>query len=104
MLVIDLMVNQNRIDTAAANAARAELTTMAPKRSNASYGSWFTDWVVREADGLSTGFDGVVILRTTLDPQIQTAAETALNTIMEQAGSPAEAALIVTCPPRLPHS
>jgi len=98
MLVIDLMVNQHRIDTAAANAARAELTTMAPKRSNASYGSWFTDWVVREADGLSTGFDGVVILRTTLDPQIQTAAETALNTIMEQAGSPAEAALIAMTP------
>ena len=97
-LVIDLMLAQDRIDEGSANAARAELATMAPERLTASYGSWFSDWVVKQADRLSTKFDGVVTLRTTLVPEIQTAAEAAVSTILNQAGSNAEAALIAMTP------
>jgi len=97
-LVIDLMLDQGRIDKGAANAARAELASMAPERATASYGSWFTDWVVKQADKLSSRFDGVVTLRTTLDPKIQTSAEAAVKAILEEAGSTAEAALISMTP------
>lgn len=97
-LVIDLMLAQDRIDEGPANAARVELATMAPQRIAASYGSWFTDWVVKEADKLSTRFDGVVTLRTTLVPEIQTAAEAAVRTVLDQAGSKAEAALVAITP------
>ena len=97
-LVIGLMLRQERIDKNAANAARAELVTMAPQRSTASYGSWFTDWVVQESNEISTGFDGIVTLRTSLDPDKQAAAEDAVRTIMDQANSPAEAALISMTP------
>lgn len=97
-LVIDLMLAQGRIDETAANAARAELVTMSPKRSTASYGSWFSDWVVGEANELSTGFNGVVTLRTSLDPEVQKAAEDAVGAIMEQSGSAAEASLIAMTP------
>ncbi len=97
-LVIDLMQTQDRIDKASANAARAELATMRPQRSSASYGSWFTDWVVREADDLATEFDGVVALRTSLNPEIQKAAESSVREILEQAQNPAEAALIAMTP------
>lgn len=97
-LVIDLMLEQSRIDKGSANAARAELASMAPERATASYGSWFSDWVVNEADKLSGRFDGVVTLHTTFDPEIQTIAEASVQAILEEAGSTAEAALIAMTP------
>ena len=97
-LVLDRMVDEGYVEQAQVDAARAELVTMAPQRPDASYGNWFSDWVVAEADRISTGFDGVVTLRTTLDPAAQKLAENAVASVLEGAGVAAEAALISMTP------
>ena len=97
-LVLDRMVDEGYVEQAQVDAARAELVTMAPQRPDASYGNWFSDWVVAEADRISTGFDGVVTLRTTLDPAAQKLAENAVASVLEGAGVTAEAALISMTP------
>ncbi len=97
-LVLDRMIAEGFVEKAKADAARAELATMAPRRLDASYGSWFSDWVVAEADRISTGFDGVVTLRTTLDPIAQKLAENAVAIVLEGAGVNAEAALVSMTP------
>lgn len=97
-LVLDRMVAEGYVEQAQSDAARAELATMAPQRPDASYGNWFSDWVVAEADRISTGFDGVVTLRTTLDPVAQKLAENAVASVLESAGVTAEAALISMTP------
>jgi len=97
-LVLDRMVAEGYVEQSQSDAARAELATMAPQRPDASYGNWFSDWVVAEADRISTAFDGVVTLRTTLDPIAQKLAENAVATVLEGAGVTAEAALISMTP------
>ncbi len=97
-LVLDRMVAEGFVERAEGDAARVELATMAPRRPDASYGNWFSDWVVAEADRISTGFDGVVTLRTTLDPIAQKLAENAVAIVLEDADVNAEAALISMTP------
>jgi 1A family penicillin-binding protein len=97
-LVLDRMVAEGFVSGAEADAARAELATMTPLRPDASYGTWFSDWVLAEADRMSSGFDGVVTLRTTLDPVAQKLAENAVSIILENAGVTSEAALISMTP------
>ncbi|GGL55565.1 transglycosylase domain-containing protein [Wenxinia marina] len=91
-LVIDLMEAQGRLEPGAADAARADLVTLATDRPVARYGSWFADWVVSEAEAIADDFDGVVTLRTSLDPALQRHAEEVIARHLPPGGP--EAALV----------
>ncbi|RVT85156.1 PBP1A family penicillin-binding protein [Rhodobacteraceae bacterium CCMM004] len=97
-LVLSAMQAQGMIDAAARTAALADLAVMRPRRPDAAYGSWFSDWVVAEADRLSNALRGVVTLRTTLDPETQRRAEEAVAAELAAAGLEAEAALVALSP------
>ena len=97
-VVISLMEDQGYLTASQASAARnnpAELSEAAAARA----GGYFADWVISEAPsyfGTETTDD--VVIRTTLDQRIQTAAETALKKIFDEKiseGSKAQAAIVV---------
>ncbi|KKL60390.1 hypothetical protein LCGC14_2205800, partial [marine sediment metagenome] len=96
--VIDLMEAAGDLDRAEANAARADLAVMQPERPNERYGTWFSDWVVGQADAISASFRGIATLRTTLVPQLQVLAEKAVSDNLKAAGIGAEAALVALSP------
>ena len=96
--VINLMEEQDYLTTAEAQFARdnpAELSAAA----EASAGGYFADWVMSAApDFLSRKTTEDVLMRTTFDPRIQTAAESALQHVFDTKVSPdskAQAAIVV---------
>ncbi|WP_375260733.1 transglycosylase domain-containing protein [Palleronia sp.] len=96
--VINLMEQQGYLTAAEAQFARdnpAELSAAAEARA----GGYFADWVMSAApDFLSRKTTEDVIMRTTFDPRIQTAAEDALSYVFETKVSPdskAQAAIVV---------
>lgn len=96
--VINLMEQQNYLTTAEAQFARdnpAELSAAAEARA----GGYFADWVMSSApDFLTRKTTEDVIMRTTFDPRIQTAAENALSYVFENKVDPeskAQAAIVV---------
>lgn len=97
-LVIGLMEAQGRLSASAAAEARANpagLSEAAERRA----GGYFADWVMSSGPEFFTrNTTDDVIIRTTLDQQMQTNAEEALAWIFEnkvRAGSEAEAAIVV---------
>ena len=96
--VLRLMNDQSRLsdaDLAAALAAPATLTDAARQ----DVGGAFADWVVSDGpDFLTTDTTEDVIVRTTLDANMQRAAEAALADVFEtkvRPGSDAQAAIVV---------
>ncbi len=99
--VISLMLDQgyiSEIDAAAALASPATLSQVAQER----VGEYFADWVMQDAPSfLTSDTTEDVEIRTTLDRNIQRAAEEALLWVFEnkvKEGSEAEAAIIVMSP------
>ena len=97
-LIIGLMEEQGYLTAAQADAARdnpAQLSEAAAARA----GGYFADWVVDETpDYFARNTTEDVILHTTLDPDIQAAAEEALNFVFQEKvrdGSKAQAAIVV---------
>ncbi len=97
-LVIGLMEEQGYLSTAAAAEARAEparLSAAAERRA----GGYFADWVMASGPEFFTrDTTEDVIIRTTLDQDIQAAAEAALAHVFEtkvREGSEAQAAIVV---------
>ncbi len=97
-VVVRLMQEQGYIsdtDAAAALADPAELSEAA----EAQAGGYFADWVMASGPEFFTrDTTEDVIIRTTLDQRIQTAAEEALNHVFEtkvKPGSKAQAAIVV---------
>ncbi len=86
-------------DSAMKSAARlAEIDV-----SNVRYGSWFGDWLRDEATALARRLEptGAVKVRTTLDPELQAAAERVLARMIEENGPGSKAsqgALVVLRP------
>ena len=74
-IVLDNMVELGMIDAATREAARTEMVTIRPEPAQGAYGSWFADWVLPRAETIADEFDGIVTLRTTLDPGLQALAE-----------------------------
>ncbi len=96
--VLRLMREQGYItaaDEAAANANAAGLSKAAKARA----GDFFVDWVMDSAPSfLTRDTTEDVVIRTTFDARLQTAAEEALSHVFEtkvRAGSKAEAAIVV---------
>ncbi|NNF24749.1 MAG: PBP1A family penicillin-binding protein [Rhodobacteraceae bacterium] len=97
-LIIGLMEDQGYLTTSAARAARdnpAVLSVAAEARA----GGYFADWVMDLGPAfLTRETTEDVIVRTTFDQDIQTAAEVALQEVFDtqvRAGSEAQAAIVV---------
>ena len=97
-VVIGLMEEQGYLTAAEAAQARAEpaqLSAAAERRA----GGYFADWVMDSGpDFFTRNTTEDVVIRTTLDPRIQTATEDALKWVFENKvrdGSEAEAAIVV---------
>jgi penicillin-binding protein 1A len=97
-VVIGLMLDQGYIDAAEAAEART-FPAQLSRAAAAKAGGYFADWIMDETpDFLAKTTTEDVIIRTTLDQRLQTAAEEALAFIFEtkvKAGSKAQAAVIV---------
>ncbi|MCY4327796.1 MAG: penicillin-binding transpeptidase domain-containing protein, partial [Rhodobacteraceae bacterium] len=97
-LIIGLMENQGYLSVSEAEEARArhaQLSTGTAARA----GSYFADWIMETVpDFLSTDTKEDMIMRTTLDLQIQKSVDDALEHVFAtkvKAGSRAEAAIVV---------
>ncbi len=97
-VVVGLMEDQGYITGAEADAARANPASLSAA-AEAQAGGYFADWVMTEGpDFLTKTTTEDVIMRTTLDPRLQKAAEDALDYIFREKvkeGSKAQAAIVV---------
>lgn len=97
-VVIGLMEAQGYLTAAQADDARANPATLTDA-ARASSGGFFADWVMDSGPEFFTSTTTEdVIIRTTLDQDIQAAAEDALLTVFERdirEGSEAQAAIVV---------
>jgi penicillin-binding protein 1A len=85
-LVIDAMVANGAIDSKAAADAKAQPATLHPAKEASQAGSWFADWVAREAADVTGSFTRTVRVRTTLDPRLQHLAEETVNSVLATEG------------------
>lgn len=97
-VIVGLMQDQGYLsDSAAAEALRNP--AVLSEAAAAKAGGYFADWVMNSGPDFFTGKTTEdVILSTTLDPQIQSAAEEAMKTVFEtkvDSGSEAQAAIVV---------
>ena len=100
-VVLDAMVAAGRLEADAANAAKENPATLAPSRIDAHTGTWFADWVAKEAAEITGSFRGTMRVRTTLIPELQAAAEAAVSTALADAGEAhgaSQAALVALRP------
>ncbi|MDG1281778.1 MAG: PBP1A family penicillin-binding protein [Pseudorhodobacter sp.] len=97
-LIIGLMQEQGYLTLAEAEAARRNPATLS-EAAEAKAGGFFADWVMSEGpDFLTKSTTEDVIMRTTLDQRLQSAAETALADVLKtklREGSKAQAAVVV---------
>ena len=97
-VVIGLMEDQGYLDAVEAAEAR-QYPAQLSKAASAKAGGYFADWVMEEGpEFLTKDTTEDVIMRTTLDQRLQTAAEGALADIFKnnvRDGSKAQAAIVV---------
>ena len=97
-IVIGLMTDQGYLTDAQASDARTNPATLS-QAAAASSGGFFADWVMDSGPEFFTrNTTEDVIIRTTLDQRIQSAAEDALISVFEndvKEGSEAQAAIVV---------
>ena len=97
-LVVGLMAEQGYLSSSAAADALANPAQLS-QAAQAQAGGYFADWVMESGPEFFTrDTTEDVIIRTTLDPRLQTAAEAALVSVFENRvsdGSEAQAAIIV---------
>jgi len=100
-LVIDAMVTNGAIDSQVADDTKARPATLHPTAVSTQAGSWFTDWVGREAASVTGSFTRSVRVRTTLDPRLQRLAENVVNGALAREGArvgASQAALVALRP------
>ncbi|MCG7494523.1 transglycosylase domain-containing protein [Thalassobius sp. Cn5-15] len=97
-VIIGLMQDQGYLSSKAAENARANPATLSPA-AQARAGGYFADWVMSSGPEFFTrNSTSDVVIRTTLDQDIQQAAEDAMNHIFSEKvreGSKAQAAIVV---------
>ena len=76
-VVLDLMLATGRISEAERIEA-AEIPIRVSRGASSPGAGWFADWVLPQVRALSGGYEGDLIVRTTLDVNAQRAAEAAL--------------------------
>jgi 1A family penicillin-binding protein len=85
-IVLDAMVANGAIDPKAAADAKAQPATLHPAKEASQAGSWFADWVAREAADVTGSFTHSVRVRTTMDPRLQRLAEETINSALAAEG------------------
>ena len=97
-VILGLMAEEGYITPAQRDQARAHPATLSAA-AEAKAGGWFADWMMDQApDFLAKSTTEDVVMRTTLDQRIQTAAETAVRDVFTtklKDGSKAQAAVVV---------
>jgi membrane peptidoglycan carboxypeptidase len=100
-VVIDAMRENGAIDAPAAADAKAHPATPHLSTRVARSGSWFADWIGKEAAGVTGASAGSMRVRTTLDPGLQKLAEQAVAAILDKEGArrhASQAALVAMRP------
>ncbi|MGR3435216.1 MAG: transglycosylase domain-containing protein, partial [Shimia sp.] len=96
--IVRLMEEQGYLTAAQARAAQAEPAVLSPAAA-ARAGGYFADWVMGSGPSfLTRDTTEDVVIRTTLDPRIQSAAEAAMKEVFAtkvRPDSEAEAAIVV---------
>ncbi|WP_102224119.1 transglycosylase domain-containing protein [Acidimangrovimonas sediminis] len=100
-VVIDLMQQQGYLTLAQAATAKAEPATLSQSATNHS-GGYFADWVMDTLPAyLSSQTTEDVTVKTTLDPQVQQAAMSAVHDVFDKKlkdGSKVQVAVVVMSP------
>jgi penicillin-binding protein 1A len=100
-VVIDSMVASGVVDAAMARDAQAHPAVLNSSETVGRAGSWFADWVSREAANLIDPSSGNLLVRTTLNPQLQAIAEQSTNEVLAASGperGASQAALVAMRP------
>jgi penicillin-binding protein 1A len=84
-VVVTDMAEQNMITAAAAKTALAH-PARAVRPAGAGSANYVADWVMDAVDDVVGHFDQDIVVDTSIDPTLQTAAETALSETLEQKG------------------
>ncbi len=95
--VLRLMREQSYLTRAEEQRAQANPAVLS-EAAEARAGGYFADWVLQSAPEFFTTTDADVIIKTTLDQRLQTAAEAGLKKVFEEKvrpGSKAQAAVVV---------
>jgi penicillin-binding protein 1A len=77
-VVLDLMHATGRITTQERREA-AEIPIRVSRAASSTGAGWFADWAIPQIRTLSGGYEGDLVVRTTLDVNAQRAAEAALS-------------------------
>lgn len=97
-LVLGLMEEQGYLEPDEAARARANPATLSEAAAT-NAGGYFADWIMAEGPGFLTGETTEdVIIRTTFDPEMQAAAEAAVESVFADSvreGSEAQAAIVI---------
>jgi 1A family penicillin-binding protein len=97
-LVLNLMADQGRIDTATRDQALAQMALLAPEPPPARAGSYFADWVLEEVASLEGASSEAITVQASLDQSLQARAEEIVQRIMAEEGPTAggsQAAVVV---------
>jgi penicillin-binding protein 1A len=100
-VVIESMVANGVVDAATARDAQTHPAILHISENVGRAGSWFADWASREAADLAGSSSGNLLVRTTLDPQLQAIAEQSLSEVLDTSGAErgaSQAALVAMRP------
>jgi penicillin-binding protein 1A len=78
-VVLQAMVDDGKLDAQVAREAIAHPASLNTPAIASEAGTWFSDWVAREAQDVTGSLGGTIRVRTTLVPGLQKAAEQAVN-------------------------
>lgn len=99
--VLDAMVDNGKLNLAAANAAKAGFAELHQSKQTPRLGSWFGDWISSQAAEISSTSPGSTTVRTTLVPRYQQIAERVVKEALKEDGKStgaSQAALVAMTP------
>jgi membrane peptidoglycan carboxypeptidase len=85
-VVLDAMVDNGKLDQRAAASAKERPAQVDSPRIASAAGTWFADWVAKQAEAMAGASGGTVRVRTTFVPRLQALAEDALNSVLKKEG------------------
>jgi penicillin-binding protein 1A len=99
--VLDAMRDNGVIDAPTEEKALSQPATLHLAPQTLRAGTWFADWIAREATQVPGSFSGHVRLRTTVMPEVQKLAQKAVNDVLAAEGAKrhvSQAALVAMRP------
>jgi penicillin-binding protein 1A len=84
--VLDAMVANGKLKQQEADNVKAQPAELHQAQVALPSGGWFADWVSGQATEVANSFRGTIRARTTLDPQLQAAAQRAVTSVLDKEG------------------